>query len=144
MRVSRLLAARTRRLTVVASSTVLGLVFLASGAAHAKEDAGTTVIQGNKGTLTVKWNATTQQSFTSVTGQFYSLPGVGNPRIDVRLLDERNNEVAKFERSWTGLRYGESAVFEINSSFQTPTSRVCASLYEAGGLMDTACSPVTF
>jgi len=134
----------SRRLAIVVSTTLLTLVFVASGAAYAKEGVGSTPIQRNTGLLTVRWNATSQNSFMSVEGEFASLSGVGNPRIDVRLLDDRNNEVAKFERSWTGKRERETAHFDINSSFETPTSRVCASLYEAGGLVDTACSPVTF
>ncbi len=69
---------------------------------------------------------------------------MGNPRIHVRVLDAQNKEMFSRDRSWGGNRRQEEATFEVTVLMPRDASRVCATLYEAGGYMDTACSPVYF
>jgi hypothetical protein len=70
--------------------------------------------------------------------------GIGNPRIHVRVLDAQNREMFSRDRSWGGRRHDEEARFEVPVLMPRDASRVCASLYEAGGLVNTACAPVYF
>ncbi|MER7575753.1 hypothetical protein [Streptomyces sp. NPDC126514] len=48
------------------------------------------------------------------------------------------------DRSWGGNRRSEEASFEVTVLMPRDAARVCASLYEGGGLVDTACSSVYF
>ncbi|MDX2935587.1 hypothetical protein [Streptomyces ipomoeae] len=104
---------------------------------------GCTSIQLNTGTLCVRWDALTNKYINTVEGDFVSsIAGVGNPRIHVRINDDQNRELWQNSRSWTGTRRYENATFEVTYLMSRPAVRVCATLYEGGGYMDTACSPI--
>ncbi|MFF5480891.1 hypothetical protein ACFY5C_26640 [Streptomyces sp. NPDC012935] len=113
-----------------------------AGPASAAVGGGCTRIQGVTGVLCVEWNAQSPKYINTIHGDFVSTLGVGNPRIHVRVLDAQNREMFSRDRSWGGTRRDEEANFEVTVLMPRDASRVCASLYEAGGLMDTACSPV--
>ncbi|QOV40809.1 hypothetical protein IM697_21900 [Streptomyces ferrugineus] len=117
---------------------------MSAAPASAATGAGGTRIQLGTGLLGVGWDAQSPRYLNTIRGNFTSLTGVGNPRIHVRVLDAQNREMFGRDRSWSGNRRDEYATFEVTVLMPRDASRVCATLYEAGGYMDTACAPVYF
>ncbi len=121
------------------------LVTLVSGTpASAAGNGGCTNIQQGLGLLCARWDGQSPTYFDTIQGSFHSTLGVGNPRIHVRILDAQNREMFSRDRSWGGNRHDEEARFDVTVLMPRSASRVCASLYEGGGLVDTACAPVYF
>ncbi|WP_059008220.1 hypothetical protein [Streptomyces specialis] len=110
--------------------------------AAAKTNSGCTTIQSGTGLLCAEVSYTSQQSIEYIEGHFASAGGVGNPRLHVRLLDSNNQVVWQGDRSWSGNRLSETLTIPINLSLAQAAARTCATLYEAGGYMDTACTPL--
>ncbi|MEU0529763.1 hypothetical protein [Amycolatopsis tolypomycina] len=133
----------TRRgLALAGAGAVLATLISATPAAAAT-GAGCTTIQNKTGLLCVGWDAQTTKYLNTIRGNFDSpIWGVGNPRIEVRVLDAQNKEMFKRDRSWGGNRRSEYADFEVTVMMPRDASRVCAVLFEGGGYMDMACSPV--
>ncbi|MFI7325694.1 hypothetical protein ACIBQ3_13635 [Streptomyces rubiginosohelvolus] len=116
-----------------------------SGApASAAGNGGCTNIQQGLGLLCARWDGQSHTYIDTIQGSFTSTLGVGNPRIHVRILDAQNREMFSRDRSWGGNRRDEVARFDVTVLMPRAASRVCASLYEGGGLVDTACAPVYF
>jgi hypothetical protein len=135
---------RTKRIAVAIVAMVFAS-FAFAAPAHADGGAGgCTSIQGKTGLLCVQWNGQSPRDINWVNGNFDSSWGVGNPRIHVRILDDQNRELWQNSRSWTGRRWQENGRFDVTTMLARPGSRVCATLYEAGGYVDTACSPIYF
>ncbi|WP_330177124.1 hypothetical protein OG875_28645 [Streptomyces sp. NBC_01498] len=133
----------SRRGLAVAAIGAAVATLMSGSPAAAETGGGCTPIQGGAGILCVDWDARNLVDFQTISGDFQSpLFGVGNPRIHVRILDDQNRELFGRERSWGGSRLSEEAIFPVNVLMQRNASRVCATLYEAGGYMDTACAPV--
>ncbi|MFD3518637.1 hypothetical protein [Streptomyces sp. NPDC058657] len=133
----------TRRgLAVAGAGAVLATLVSATPAAAAS-GGGCTTIQSKTGWVCVGWNAQTTKYLNTIRGSFDSpVWGVGNPRIEVRVLDAQNREMFKRERSWGGNRRSEWAEFEVTVMMPRDAARVCAVLFEGGGYMDMACSAV--
>ncbi|MFD3542549.1 hypothetical protein ACFWUQ_24085 [Streptomyces sp. NPDC058662] len=132
----------TRRGLALAGAGAVLATMASAGPAAAATGGGSTQIQKGTGLLSVSWDAQSPRYLNTIGGKFVSSLGVGNPRIHVRVLDANNREMFSRDRSWGGRRHSEEATFEVTVLMPRDASRVCASLYEAGGLMDTACSPV--
>ncbi|KDN19237.1 hypothetical protein [Amycolatopsis rifamycinica] len=133
----------TRRGLALAGSGAVLATLMSATPAFAANGAGCTSIQSSTGLLCVGWDAQTTKYLNTIRGNFDSpLWGVGNPRIEVRVLDAQNKEMYKKERSWGGNRRSEWAEFEVTVLMPRDASRVCAVLFEGGGYMDMACSPV--
>lgn len=134
---------RTRRGLALAGAGAVLATLVSATPAFAAEGAGCTTIQNKTGYLCVGWNAQTTKYLNTIRGNFESpVWGVGNPRIEVRVLDAQNKEMFKRERSWGGNRRSEYADFEVTVLMPRDAARVCAVLFEGGGYMDMACSPV--
>lgn len=134
----------TRRGLALAGAGAVLATMASAGPASAAVGEGCTKIQGNVSLLCVGWDAQSPKYFNAIAGDFISVFGVGNPRIHVRILDAQNREMFSRDRSWDGRRHDEEARFEVPVMMPRDASRVCATLYEAGGYVDTACSPVYF
>ncbi|HEY8980212.1 MAG TPA: hypothetical protein VIU15_11585 [Streptomyces sp.] len=132
-----------RGLAVVGAGATLATV-MATAPASAAWGSGITRIQAGTGVLGVNWDAQSPRFLNTVGGGFTSITGVGNPRLHVRVLDAQNREMFSRDRSWSGNRRDEDARFEVTVLMPRDAARVCATLYESGGYMDTACSPVYF
>ncbi|MFD8497869.1 hypothetical protein [Amycolatopsis sp. NPDC059657] len=133
----------TRRGLALAGAGAVLATLASATPALAARGAGCTTIQNKTGLLCVEWDAQTTKYLNTITGDFDApVWGVGNPRIEVRVLDAQNKEMFKRERSWGGNRRSEEAVFEVPVMMPRDASRVCAVLFEGGGYMDMACSPV--
>ncbi|MGK5533623.1 hypothetical protein [Streptomyces sp. URMC 129] len=137
---------RRRRLGLRAGVAVgaAAVAFVATiPTAAAKTNSGCTAIQSGTGMVCAEVGYTSSQSIEYIEGHFVSAAGVGNPRVHVRLLDYNNQVIAEGEQTWTGNRYSETLTIPINLSLSREAARTCATLYEAGGYMDTACTPLT-
>ncbi|TXS39749.1 hypothetical protein EAO75_43475 [Streptomyces sp. uw30] len=132
-----------RGLALAGAGAALATV-MSAAPASAAFGSGITQIQGGTGVLGVKWDAQSPRYLNTISGNFISATGVGNPRLHVRVLDAQNREMFSRDRSWGGNRRDEVATFEVTVLMPRDASRVCATLYEGGGYMDTACSPVYF
>lgn len=102
---------------------------------------GTTCIQNCGGYIYSNITGkTSNQSFTYSVG-FNSVPGVGNARMQVRMLDSWGNVVAQDNHySPAGYRHNDSRV--IGRSYVSPVSSVCHTLWEGGTQLGTACTIV--
>ncbi|MFE5717312.1 hypothetical protein [Streptomyces erythrochromogenes] len=132
----------TRRGLALAGAGAVLATMASAGPASAAAGQGCTRIQSGAGALCVEWDAQTSKYLNTITGSFTSAWGVGNPRLHVRVLDAQNREMFGRDRAWGGRRHDEGARFEVTIMMPRDAARVCATLYEAGGYMDTACSPV--
>ncbi|SDW24260.1 hypothetical protein SAMN05421504_10149 [Amycolatopsis xylanica] len=133
----------TRRGLALAGAGAALATLVSATPAAAAANSGCTTIQNSTGVVCVNWNAQTPKYLNTIRGSFESpVWGVGNPRVEVRVLDAQNREMFKRERSWGGNRRSEWAEFEVTVLMPRDASRVCAVLFEGGGYMDMACSPV--
>ncbi|MFD8496781.1 hypothetical protein [Amycolatopsis sp. NPDC059657] len=133
----------TRRGLALAGAGAVLATLVSTTPALAANGGGCTTIQNKTGLLCVGWDAQTTKYLNTIRGNFDSpIWGVGNPRIEVRVLDAQNKEMFKRERSWGGNRRSEYADFEVTVLMPRDAARVCAVLFEGGGYMDMACSPV--
>ncbi|WP_055715254.1 hypothetical protein [Streptomyces torulosus] len=135
---------RTLRGLAVAGAGAVLVTVMSAAPASAASGSGFRAIQGNTGAISVHWDAQSPTFINKISGGWVSATGVANARIHVRVLDAQNREMFGRDRSWTGNRRDEVADFEVTVLMPRAASRVCATLYEAGGYMDTACSPVFF
>ncbi|MDH6284001.1 hypothetical protein [Prescottella agglutinans] len=102
---------------------------------------GATCIQNCTGQVyaSIK-NKTSQNSFTYRVG-FDSAPGVGNARMQVRMLDAWGGVIAEDNHySPAGYRHNDSR--EVGRSYVKPVSNVCHTLWEGGVQLGTACQLV--
>ncbi|MBK3557594.1 hypothetical protein JHN55_13860 [Streptomyces sp. MBT56] len=134
----------TRRGLALAGAGAALVTAISTTPASAATGAGGTQIQQGTGVLSVGWDAQSPRYLNTIRGSFTSVTGVANPRIHVRVLDAQNREMYSKDRSWSGNRRDEYATFEVTVLMPRDASRVCATLYESGGYMDTACAPVYF
>ncbi|MFE9017522.1 hypothetical protein ACFYNL_02915 [Streptomyces sp. NPDC007808] len=132
-----------RGLALAGAGAVL-VTAMSAAPASAASGSGARRIQWGTGILGVQWDAQSPRFLNTISGSFLSATGVGNPRLHVRVLDAQNKEMFGRDRSWSGNRRDELATFEVTVLMPRDAARVCATLYEAGGYMDTACSPVYF
>ncbi|MER5890928.1 hypothetical protein ABT160_44525 [Streptomyces sp. NPDC001941] len=135
---------RVRRGLALAGAGAALVTMASAVPASAATGGGGTNIQNGTGVLSVGWDAQSPRYLNTINGKFLSTLGVGNPRLHVRVLDAQNRELFGRDRSWGGNRRSEEATFEVTVLMPRDAARVCASLYEGGGLMDTACAAVYF
>ncbi|MFJ5736726.1 hypothetical protein [Streptomyces microflavus] len=134
----------TRRGLALAGAGAALATLVSAGPASAGAGGGCTQMQAGTGYMCAGWDAQSHRYLNTIEGHFTSALGVGNPRVHVRVLDAQNREMFSRDRSWGGNRRDEEARFEVTVMMPRDAARVCASLYESGGLISTACSPVYF
>lgn len=102
---------------------------------------GTTCIQGCSGWMHANVeNKSSQYSFTYDVG-FTSGVGVGNARMQVRMLDQWNNLIAEDNHfSPAGYRHSDSR--KVGRSYVAPVTSVCHTLWEGAAQLGTACTVV--
>ena len=103
---------------------------------------GTTCVQplcAGQLTTTIP-SRTSNQSFTFKAHFQSYVVGVNNARLQVRMLGFQGQLVAEENRYWSGnQKVGE---FVKGQSYWAPVASVCATLWEGGIQLGTACEPV--
>ena len=91
-----------------------------------------TLISITGGTLCAEVSAPTTSSIKWFEGEFTNRVALHTPRLVVDLIDTNGNVSIHAEQSWGNDRSAEEVHREVNQSFATSFSQVCATLYTPG------------
>lgn len=127
---------------LVAVPVVLVVAMLMTAGTASAAPAGCTGIQSSTGTVCVDLDARSNTDVQSFGGSFLSGTYVVRPKLIAELFDINGKVAMTAVQEWQNDRISESVTRAVNRSYEVPFNKVCATVYEAGEKLGTACTAI--